>query len=203
MEKETFSRSIAPTRSSTSGSAVSLGLPVAYWCLILSRSSSVHLILSISLSLILFLTGHDHRPSRSSFPQVQLLNHAGRSLRLVIRHTCITGTSRAGFGLGLHSSATYPLALLIIRGIFSLSASGQADRYYSLLFIYLSLRIIFFFFCFFEISTNGLRSGAGTRNTVARQGHVQTHHRIIVIASERSHTSSHPHHPILLSLYCV
>ena len=61
--------------------------------------------LTHSLSLSLSLTGHEHRPSKSSFPQVQLLNHAGRSPRLVIRHTCITGTFRQTSALA-HSSAT-------------------------------------------------------------------------------------------------
>lgn len=88
-----------------------VSLRVLLTSFVLSQSYTFSLSLSFSHSLILShtlslsLTGHEHRPSKSSFPQVQLLNHAGRSPRLVIRHTCITGTFRQTSALA-HSSAT-------------------------------------------------------------------------------------------------
>ena len=159
-------------------------------------SSSVHLTLSLSPFLSPSLTGHDHRPSKSSFKaQVQLLSHADRSPRLVIRHTCITGTSsRQASALAL-IHRQHPLALLIIRGL-GIRAGRQVILNFFLSF-FLSTVLLDFWGCARTSVSRTYRRQTGTR--------ADSSHPIIVIASERSRTSinSHPHHPILSSFYCV
>lgn len=77
--------------------------------LLCSQKFLAHLLSPLSHSLIFLhslpLTGHNHRPWKSSFPQVQILSSTRP--RLVIRHTCIIGTCiSAGFELQAHSSVT-------------------------------------------------------------------------------------------------